>query len=638
MHDCEGWVTCYGVECADGLTIRHGAFKNNTGRRVPVFWNHQHGDVSQVLGHAELEDRDGGVYGYITFNRTQRGVDAKEIVHHGDVEAFSIWANGIQKRGNDVFHGAIKEVSLVPAGANPGAFIESIISHGESLGDDEDEAILYSGKGIVIPTPAEPISHGTEPKADDIQHADGSAPKSQEPPKKDDGEGGEKTVKEILNTLTDEQKAAVGILLSEVEKNGEGEGGSDMRHHAFEGDGGPAGSYISHDDMKQILEDAKEIGSLRKSVMQHMENGVLAHSIDTTGMTGPSDSTKSQTYGFRDPDMLFPDYRTVGGNTPQWISRNMDWVTKVLSKVHHTPFSRIKSVFADITEDEARAKGYIKGNMKKEEVFTLLKRTTSPTTIYKKQKMDRDDELDIVDFDVLAWIRAEMRIMLNEEIARAILIGDGRQSDSEDKIKEDCVRPVVTDVPLFNVVVKVKVAPDADEATIAKETIKAVIRARKKYKGSGRPDFWTTEDVVTEMLLLENGIQEPLYKTESELSTKLRVAEIIPVEVMEGQEVEVIESSDGGSSITKKKYPLIGTIVNLGDYNVGADKGGEINMFDDFDIDYNQKKYLIETRISGALIRPFSALTLVLDKTGTVKSSTMKVNVENAKEFPGAGA
>lgn len=382
-----------------------------------------------------------------------------------------------------------------------------------------------------------------------------------------------------------------------------------MKHNMFEGD--QPSQVLSHSDMEQIFKDAKRLGSLREAVNESIESGVLAHSIDTTGMTV---ATGKQKYGFNDPSMLFPDYKALN-ERPEWISRNMDWVTKLMGKVHHTPFSRIKSLYANITEDEARAKGYIKGKLKKEEVFSTLKRTTDPQTIYKKQKLDRDDIIDIVDFDVVAWIKAEMEVMLDEEEARAILIGDGRTADSEDKIKEDKIRPIVKDVGLYNTIIKVTVPATATQGEIAKATINAIIRGRKHYKGSGKPDFWTTEDVTTEMLLLEDSIGHAIYKTEAELATKLRVSEIIPVEPMEGQKISITEGS------TTKEYPLIGVVVNMADYNIGADKGGEKTMFEDFDIDYNQQKYLIEKRVSGALVKPFSALTIVLDQVAASGAS-----------------
>lgn len=391
-----------------------------------------------------------------------------------------------------------------------------------------------------------------------------------------------------------------------------------MKHNMFQG-AQVGGQVLSHSDMQQIFADAKRIGSLRDAVKENIENGVLAHSIDTTGMTT---ATGNQTYGFNDPSMLFPDYKTLN-NPPEWLSRDMDWVKVVMSGVHHTPFSRIKSVYANITENEARAKGYIKGKQKKTEVFTTLKRTTDPQTIYKLQKMDRDDIIDITDFDVVAWIKAEMRVMLDEEIARAILIGDGRPADAEDKIQEQHVRPIATDVPLFNIVKKVTPTANATEEDVAKLTIKEAIRARKGYKGSGNPTFFTTEDVLTEMLLLEDQIGHRLYKTEAELATSMRVSRIVTVEVMEGQSVKT--NNDPADT---KLYPLIGIIVNLGDYNVGADKGGSVEMFDDFDIDFNQYKYLIETRISGALVKPYSAITLIRGDKGVAPAS-----LYNADEY-----
>lgn len=598
-HDFEGWATKNDLKCSDGLVIRRGAFKVNDGKKVPLVWNHQHNKVTDVLGHAMLENREEGVYAYCSFNDSPEGKGAKERVAHGDVTALSIWANNLQQVGSDILHGVIREVSLVLAGANPGAFIESVVAHGEPMGEDEDEGICYTNEGIII------CHAESDEKLE--ENMDGDSKDNKEPEKDEKEEN--KTVGEVFNSMTDEQKAAVGIMLEAAVKDakketGEGEEKKEMKHNMFEGT--QPKKVISHSDMQTILSDAKRIGSLKEAVNAHIENGVLSHSIDTTGM----DTAKgTQTYGFNDPSMLFPDYKSLN-NPPEWISRNMDWVSKLMGKVHHTPFSRIKSLYANITEDEARARGYIKGKLKKEEVFTTLKRTTDPQTIYKKQKLDRDDIIDITDFDVVAWIKAEMRVMLDEEIARAILIGDGRPSDSEDKIQELHVRPVVKDVPLFNTIIKVQVPSSATEEEIAKETIKAMIRGRKHFKGSGKPDFWTTEDVTTEMLLLEDQIGHAIYKTEAELATKLRVGEIIPVEPMEGQTVSVTE--DG----TTKEYPLIGVVVNMADYNVGADKGGEVNLFDDFDIDYNQQKYLIETRISGALVKPFSALTIVLDKGG----------------------
>ena len=599
-YDFAGWASKNDLRCADGRIIRKGAFAVQDGAKVPLVWNHQHGAVGAILGHAILENRDEGVYAYGLFNNTSAGQDAKECLKHGDIEALSIWANNLDEYNHEVLHGVIREVSLVTAGANPGAFVESVLAHGEPMEEGDSEGIFYSGEGIILEHSIDNINDDDENNNEDDQE-DGELQHSADDNDEDnESAGGGKTIGETLATLNDEQKAAVGILINEIEKektNDNKEEDTEMKHNMFEDQAAQA-NVISHSDMEKIFSDAKRLGSLRDAVNENFEEGgVLAHSIPTDGMIGPSQSTASQTYGFRDPDMLFPEYRNINGNTPEWISRNMDWVQKVMSGVKRSPFSRIKSQFADITEDEARAKGYIKGHLKKDEVFTLLKRTTDPQTIYKKQKLDRDDIVDITDFDVVAWIKAEMRVMLNEEIARAILMGDGRLSSSDDKIQENHVRPIISDVDLFNVKVPVTAVQGEDTA---KTQINTIIRSRKKYKGSGNPTFFTTEDVLTEMLLLEDGIGHKLYKTEGEVATALRVKEIVTVEAMENQTVMV----------ANKKYPLLGVIVNLQDYNVGADKGGEINLFDDFDIDYNQYKYLMETRISGALIKPFSALTV----------------------------
>lgn len=588
--DFSGWATKNDLKCADGRIIRSNAFKVNDGQQVPLVWNHQHDSAQDILGHAILENKEEGVYAYCSFNETDAGRAAKEAVRHGDVTAMSIWANNLEQVGCEVIHGVIREVSLVLAGANPGAFIESVMIHGVAMGEDDEEGILYTSEGIYL------------------SHADSVEKKDDGGKEKVEKEEGGKTVGDILDTLTEDQKKAVAIVIAQAVEDSAGgndkdeEDGEEMKHNVFdEGTEQTQANFLSHADMEFILEDARRTKSLRQSFEAFVDSHDLEHSLDTTGMTV---ATGKQEYGFNDADMLFPDYRSLN-NPPEWISRNMDWVQKVMSQVHRTPFSRIKSLYADITEDEARAKGYIKGKQKKEEVFTTLKRTTDPQTIYKKQKLDRDDVLDITDFDVVAWIKAEMKVMLQEEKARAILIGDGRLSDAEDKIQPNHIRPVVTDVPLFNTVIKVSVPHDATESDIAKATINAVIRGKKQYKGSGSPTFWTTEDVQTEMLLIEDGIGHKLYKTETELATALRVREIVPVEPMEGMKI----------TVDSTEYPLIGTIVNLADYNVGADKNAEESpFFEDFDIDYNQMKYLIEGRMSGALVKPFSALTIVLDK------------------------
>ena len=588
-YDFVGWATKNDLLCSDGRTIRKGAFKDCDGMIVPLVWNHQHNDPDNVLGHALLKNEDEGVRAYCTCNDTEKGMTAKSLVIHGDVGSLSIWANQLKQNGGDVLHGVIREVSLVLAGANPGATIDYIVEHGEESGDS---ALIYPNGGIEMYHNDEEMVQEND---DTLEHA------QTEDTAGKDSEGSDKTIKDVLNTLNEEQKSAVmqliGYAIQDNANEDDEEDDDSMKHNVFDNENTEQGTFLSHADMQKIFADAKRCGSLKEAVENAIDEGILAHSIDTTDM---DTATGTQTYGFNDPNMLFPEYRSLN-TPPEWISRDMGWVQKVMSGVHRTPFSRIKSVFADITEDEARAKGYIKGKEKKEEVFSTLKRTTDPQTIYKKQKLDRDDVIDITDFDVVSWIRAEMRVMLNEEIARAILIGDGRAADSDDKIKEIHIRPVVKDVPLFNVKVNVTVPSGENMADVM---IDEIIRARKNYKGSGNPTFFTTEDVLTEMLLLKDKIGHKLYKTEAELATALRVKEIVTVEPMEGMKI------DGKT--------LAGVIVNLADYNVGADKGGEINMFDDFDIDYNQMKYLIETRCSGALIKPFSAMTvLVSDSNST---------------------
>lgn len=597
--DFSGMATKNDLLCSDGRIIRKDAFKHCDGKKVPLVWNHQHNDPFNVLGYALLHNCENGVRADCYLNKeTSQGKNAAELVKHGDVFGLSIYADQLKQNMNDVMHGDIKEVSLVLAGANPGAFIDSIsFAHGE---DSEEEAVIYTGEELII-------SHSaTEDKKEEKPMAEVGEKKQEEkkPEEKQTEDKSDKTVEDVFEGAMkkldkDEQDVIYAVIGEAAGGKDDDEGGSDtMKHNVFE-DEGQEMNVLSHSDFNEIVADAKRCGSLREAVDNAMDGGVLAHSIDTTGMEV---ATGTQTYGFNDPSMLFPEYKSLN-NPPEWIGRKMDWVTKVMSGVHHTPFSRIKSVYANITEDDARAKGYLKGHMKKDEVFTTLKRTTDPQTVYKKQKLDRDDIIDITDFDVVAWIRAEMRVMLNEELARAFLIGDGRNPSSDDKIQELHVRPIMNDVPLFNTKVRVSVPSNATSEEKAKAAINAIIRSRKNYKGSGNPTLYTTEDWLTEMLLIEDGIGHKLYKTESELATALRVKEIVTVEPMENVNVTV------GNDV----LPLIGIIVNLVDYNVGADKGGEISMFDDFDIDFNQYKYLIETRISGALVKPFSALTLALD-------------------------
>ena len=595
-YDFCGYVTKNDLKCADGRTIRKGAFSACDGKRVPLVYQHQHFDIDNVLGHMILEDKDDGVYGYGYFNDTDKGRNAKKQVDHGDLTHMSIFANQLKQDHGDVLHGVIREVSLVLAGANPGALIDfPIIAHsGEEV---EDEAIFWLPNSDSIT-----VSH-----ADSEKEEKESDDEKKEPEEKEPTEGKKETVKDIFNTLNEKQKKVVYYMIgqaiqgkkSESDESKEDEG-DEMKHNVFDNDR-DYGPVLSHADMTTIFADARKMGSLKDAVDYHLEDGVLAHAlpnpIPTDGMVGPSETTVGQKYGVRDLDMLFPEYRNLN-NPPEFIKRDTGWVSTVMNGVHHTPFSRIKSQFANITEDDARALGYIKGNRKKEEVFTLLKRTTDPQTIYKKQKLDKDDITDITDFDVVAWIKSEMRVMLDEEIARAILIGDGRATDSDDHIRHEHIRPIAHDVDLFNVKVNVTVPGDANPGVMAKAFIDEVIRNRKYYKGSGTPTMFTTSDMLTEMLLLEDGIGHKLYKSTQELATTLRVSNIVEVEVMEGQKIN--------------NKDLAAIIVNLNDYNVGADKGGSVDLFDDFDIDYNQYKYLIETRCSGALIKPFSAMTVTI--------------------------
>ena len=590
-YDFVGYATRNDLQCSDGRVIRKNAFKDCDGKRVPLVWNHQHDDVSNVIGYADLQNVTDGVLAHCAFNSTQKGKDGKECVEHGDVVSLSIYANQLKQVGGDVLHGMIREVSLVLAGANPGAYIEEVLTHGDE--DGLFSAEIYSGQPIEL-------CHADEEKKEEKSVAD--------------TEKKEKTIGDIVDTMTDEQKEALYALVAMAaegagaddeadEDEEESEGGSDMKHNAFNGASNSVYTGAAPVDMSLVHSAAKKTGSYKEAVSQMIENGELMHGVvvDPTGMTGPSQSTANQTYGFRDPDMLFPEYKSLN-TPPEWIKRDTGWVSVFLNGAHHLPFSRIKSQFADLTGEQARARGYLKGNTKKEQVFSLLKRTTDPQTIYKKQKMDRDDTIDIVDFDVIAWIKGEMRGQLDEEIARAGLIGDGRLASDDDKISEDHIRPIATDVPLFTI--RATVAPGANEQEMAKNFIVSAIKARKNYKGSGNPILFTTEDVLTAMLLIEDGIGHFLYASEQELCTRLRVSRIITVEVMEGFHVDTTDYDQTTG------VELLGIIVNPVDYSYGADKGGAVALFDDFDIDVNQMKYLIETRCSGALTKPFSAIRL----------------------------
>lgn len=563
-YDFSGWATRNNLKCSDGRTIMRDAFKDNDGRTVPLVWNHEHNDPFSVLGHAMLENKPEGVYAYCKFNDTESGQNAKLLVQHGDVVALSIYANQLKQQNGNVYHGAIREVSLVLAGANPGAFIDSIIKHDD--GTDE-EAIIYSGEEDII------LAHAEEEKND---------PEQKE--KKEEPKMAEKTVKDVFDEMTEEQKTVVyamigqaledaGVDIDEEDKKED----TPMKHNVFDNDNEQEDNVLSHSEMNAIFSDAKRYGSLKDSVLAHGINNI---------------------------DYLFPEAQSLN-TPPDFITRDMGWVQKVMNSVHRTPFSRIKSMFANLTEDDARAKGYIKGKLKKDEVFGLLKRTTTPTTIYKKQKLDRDDVVDITDFDVVAWLKSEMRMMLDEEIARAILVGDGRTSGSDDKINETNIRPIWTDSELYTIKSLVNVTKDATAAVVASEFIDQAVRARKDYKGSGSPKLFIAEELLTECLLLKDVNGRRIYKDVNELATAMMVSEIVVVPVMEGLKRT---GSDG-------TYHLKGIIVNMNDYNVGADKGGAVNMFDDFDIDYNAQKYLIETRCSGALIKPYSAIVLETKET-----------------------
>lgn len=588
-YDFSGWATRNDIECSDGRTIKRDAFKDNDGQIVPLVWNHQHGEAENVLGHALLENRPEGVYAYGVFNNTEQGINAKKLVNHGDVRALSIYANRLKQQGGNVLHGAIRELSLVLAGANPGAFIDNVVRHGEYF---DDEAIIYTGDDIVLNHSDEEIELYHEENDDEetiqdvfdtlsdkqkevvyaiigmaLDGKDGDVKHSED----DDDE--DETIQDVFDTLTDKQKNVVYAIIGEAIEGGQ----DNMKHNVFDQDEFQNEDVLTHADTEAIFADVRRYGSLK--------DAVLAHGIEHI-------------------DYLFPEAQTLQ-NTPGFISRDMGWVKSVLNGTKHSPFSRIKSIFANITEDDARAKGYIKGKLKKEEVFSLLKRTTTPTTIYKKQKLDRDDVIDITDFDVVAWIKSEMRMMLDEEIARAVLVGDGRNTSSDDKINESNIRPIWKDEDLYTI--KATVDVDTADATkpdkVAKAFVRTAVKSRKDYKGAGQPTLYTTEDVLTDLLLLEDNTGRLIYDSVEKLRNALRVKEIVTVPVMEG-----LTREDKG-----KNKKLLGLIVNLSDYNIGADKGGAVNMFDDFDIDYNAQKYLIETRCSGALVTPYSAIALELE-------------------------
>ena len=591
-YDFGGWATKANLLCSDGRVIMPDAFAHNDGQRVPLVWNHQHSDPDHILGYADLENRPEGVYAHCKFNETDTGNVAKQLVQHGDIVSLSIYANGLTEKKSHVTHGNIREVSLVLAGANPGAGIDSVtLSHGE---DSDDEGIVYSDTSLDLATE---VSHSDDTNSE-LSHADNNSDKK--------SEDGEETVMDVFNTLNEKQKNAVYAMIGAAyeatppakdEENTNEEGDTDMKHNVFDTDVQKENQVLSHSDITAIISDAKRTGSLRDAAIAHNAGEITHAATDDDG--------HQVTYGVANIDYLFPDARNIT-REPLFIKRDTGWVTVVMNAVKHSPFSRIKSIFADITADDARAKGYLKGNKKVEEVFTLLKRSTTPTTIYKKQKMDRDDVVDITDFDVVSWIKSEMRVMLDEEIARAILVGDGRSTASDDKINESNIRPIWKDDSLYTIKATVQLGASETETTKGKKFIKAVLKARKNYKGSGNPILLTTEDVLTDLLLIEDTNGRNIYESVDKLATALRVSKIVTSPVLENQTREGVNAVDGDT----KTRTLMGIIVNLADYTVGADKGGAVNLFEDFDIDFNQQKYLIETRCSGALTKPYSAIAV----------------------------
>lgn len=588
-YDCSGWATKANVRCYDGLVIAQDAFKECSGKVVPMVYNHDHSNVDNVIGHCLLENRPGGVYCYAKFNDTDTGKTARQCVESGDLSAFSIFANGLKKVGSTVKHGFIREVSLVLAGCNPGALIDEVVKHSADEDYEGGEAFIYNEDGLSL-------THGMDPEGnplEDLTHSADSGDAvtddkaTQEEAKMADEKNEGKTLEQVYNSMTDEQKecchALVGLALEEKEggNNDDGEEDDTVKQNVFDKDTNATVLKHSIEEINNVVKTAKSHGTMKAAFEDAgMDSDELAHSIDNI-------------------DWLFPEDHLLD-TTPRIIDKPDDWVSVVMGAVHHIPFSRFKSMFADLTEEDARAKGYFKGNFKKEEVFGLLRRSTSPTTVYKKQKLDRDDVIDITSFDVVAWLKQEMRLKLNRELALAYLLGDGRLAASEDKIDENCIRPVFNDSDLFTIKVQCKTTGLTTVEDKYKALIKQILRSRKEYRGSGTPTLFTTEDALTEMLLLEDGIGHPLYADEAALARKLRVKNIVTIPEMEGR-----KGAKGGD--------LVCLIVNLADYTVGADKGGAVSMFDDFDIDFNAQKYLIETRCSGALTTPFSAMAVEWD-------------------------
>lgn len=573
-YDFSGYATKANMKCYDGLTIAPNAFKGDNGKKVPVVWNHNHSGPEYVLGHALLQNRKDGVYAYVKLNDTPSGQTALEAVRCGDIDAMSIFANGLQKAGQTVMHGVIRELSLVLAGCNPGALIDEIVAHGADNDGEGGEAFIYTDGGISL-------KHGLDPDDNPLNEEDDDMAKA-----------GGKTLEEVYNSMTPEQQKCCCALVGMAKNGLDEENDPDEDDEDYDED-----DYDDDEDYEDEEDDMKH------NVFDNdPEQGVLRHSMDeinaaiADGKSCGSMKDAFIAHGIEDVEWLFPEDHLLD-NPPRIIDRDQSWVSKVMSGVHHIPFSRVKSMAADLTEEDARAKGYIKGNFKKEQVFSLLKRSTTPTTVYKKQKMDRDDVADITGFDVIAWLKQEMRVKLNEELARAYLIGDGRLSSSDDKINEGNIRPIYNDDDLFTIKVQVETAAGDDTATKLDKMMTAVLKARKNYKGAGNPTFYTTEDILTDLRLMKDKIGHRLYKNDAEVAEALRVKEIVTVPQMEN-----MKGVNGGE--------FVGLIVNLADYTVGADKGGAVNMFDDFDIDYNQQKYLIETRCSGAMTTPFGAMAI----------------------------
>lgn len=623
-YDFSGYATRNDILCTDGRTIRQNAFKHQDGKKVPLVWNHLHNDMTNVIGHALLENREDGVYCYGYLNDTELAKTAREQIRHRDITSMSIYANHLKQKAGDVIHGIIREVSLVLAGANDGAFIDWVLEHSD---EDDGAAIIYPMDEDTF------LFHSDKNKnEDEDEDEDEDESKSEESDDSDDDDeegededmedkkklnhaddNSDETIGEVLDTLSEKQKNAVYALLAEVSDNPEGksnEEDEEVKHNVFDEDT-RSGNFLSHSDEQAIIADAKRMGSLKDAYLAHCES----LGIDEEDALQHTDAA---TYGIDHIEALFPEYKSLN-TPPEWIKRDTSWVSKVLNAAHHIPFSRIKSMFANLTEDEARAKGYIKGKYKKEQVFSLLKRTTDPQTVYKKQKLDRDDQIDITDFDVVAWIKSEMRGQLDEELARAILVGDGRLTSDDDHISEEHIRPIWKDADLFAVKVTITMKANATDDDRARAFLRANLKARKYYKGSGSPSMFTTDSLLSDILLLEDGVGRMLYETDAAVATKCRVKEIVPVEIMEG----LTDDTQGD---------LAAIVTNMSDYNVGADKGGAVSMFEDFDIDYNQMKYLIETRCSGALVKPYSALVFSF-KQGSGSTTTITFSGDGMDEF-----